>query len=125
MPQHTENARNLTEAKREDWRDEMEAARMNIREPMSSEELAELAQIRAELIVDQPEAVNAAVDNKAEEFLRACVKFARTASLHEDPFASIRVLTEALIWLRESQGRMEKEVAAQGKPKQTSTAFKR
>lgn len=122
MAQHTEITRNLMEAKREDWRAEMTDARQNL-DRMSKDELAELAQIRAELIVDHPEAVNAAVDNKAEEFLLACVKFAKTMSLHDDPFASIRVLTEALIWIQESQGRLEKEVSAQRKPKQTSTAF--
>ena len=68
------------------------------------------AKFKADLLRDDPDAVYRTGDAKALEFLKASVKFAKTMALLDDPWAGIRALTEGVIWLRESQGRLEREI---------------
>lgn len=70
-----------------------------------------------------------ALDNlnveKAKEFLRYAAKYARNWLLMDDPWEAQKILTQKTIWLLESLSEQEKVLAAQRKPKGTTTAFDR
>ena len=83
------------------------------------------AKFKADLLRDDPDAVYRAGDAKALEFLKAAVKFAKSMAVSDDPWLGIRCLTEAVIWLKDAQARIDKELASQRKPKSTSEAFRR
>lgn len=84
-----------------------------------------VAQLEADILESDPQAVLSALDDKAEEFLTACVKFAKAMQLNADPWLGIRCLVEGLAWVKESHERLNKEVAVRRKPTSTMEAFKR
>lgn len=51
-----------------------------------------------------------AVDQKAEEFLRSCVRFAKTWQLSDDPMAGLVVLIDARLFIEEGQKQLEQQV---------------
>lgn len=67
--------------------------------------------LKADLLAAEPEAVQAAVDAKAEEWLRAAVKFARSWQLSDDPWSGIAALNNALTVLTEAQKHLERNVS--------------
>jgi len=84
-----------------------------------------LAQLEADILATDPQAVTNSLDDKAEEFLVACVKFAKAMQLNDDPWLGIRCLVEGLAWVKESHERMNKDVAVRRKPTSTMEAFRR
>lgn len=83
-----------------------------------------IEQLRADILASDPAAVRKAVDDRAEEFLRGCVRFAKTMQLNDDPWLGIRCLIEATLWIKEAQSRLDREVAGRRKPTRTIDAFK-
>jgi hypothetical protein len=75
------------------------------------------------MLRDVPEAVREAAHQKAEEFLAACVRYARTMQLADDPWLGIRCLTETIIYIKQAQTQIDREVAVRRKPKGTTEMF--
>lgn len=80
-------------------------------------------QLRADMLREVPEAVREACHQKAEEFLAACVRYARLMQTGDDPWLGIRCLTESIIYIKEAQGRIEKELIVRRKPNSTVDMF--
>ena len=73
----------------------------------------DLSQIRADFLSAHPEAVLETLDMKAEDFLRECVIFAKQMSLAENPYTATRILIDAIIWMKEANEQLAKEISAQ------------
>jgi len=74
-------------------------------------------QLRADIAESDPAAVLSAVDEKADEFLRACVRFARTMQLSDDPWLGMRHLINAMDWVNHAQVGLHKEIEIKVKSK--------
>lgn len=82
-----------------------------------------IEQLQADMLRDVPEAVREACNEKAEEFLRACVRYARTMQTAADPWHGIRCLTETIVYIQRAQGQLEKELSVGRKPYSTVEMF--
>ena len=56
------------------------------------------------------EALQAVIDEKATDFLIACVRFAHRMQLMDDPWVAQRILTDALLWLKDANQRASREL---------------
>jgi hypothetical protein len=74
--------------------------------------------LKADILADSEgqAAAQRAVDAKAEEFLVACVKFAKLWQLSGDPFLGIRNLAQAIQNINETSKLADKEIKARREP---------
>jgi hypothetical protein len=76
-----------------------------------------IEQLTADILASDPAAVTRTVDDKAEEFLRACVRFAKTWQLSDDPWLGISHMINATIWINHAQEDLSKEIVKQAESK--------
>ena len=64
-------------------------------------------------------------EEMVREFLDQAVRFSVQWQTMDDPWEAQAILTDALIWVREANKRIDKVVAANRRPKSTAEAFRR
>ena len=84
-------------------------------------------QLKSDLAADPDvrAAMQAELDDYAEQFLRGAVRLARQVQLMDDIWTAKRVI-ETLLWsVAEANKQVAKDVLVKGKPKNTAGAFDR